>query len=99
MDSRLSPMSEPQKLVLRDIDNRDEEMAPYEFIGEVETICGYIDGPVRKDSRDVTGLDQALEAIRRGELGIANDHLNKRFGIYLREATPEDSREIEFEDD
>lgn len=79
------PHAEKAQITLRDIDNRDGD-EPYQFTGTAEQVCGYIDGPLRRDltaphDDDLAG---AMEAVRRGEIESANHVLNP-MSVYLSE--------------
>lgn len=79
--------SEP-RYTLRDIDNRDDDEAPYEFTGTAEQIIGYLNGPLRSDlvaTYDTSRLDSAIEAVRTGDLEAANEHLAD-MAVHLRRA-------------
>lgn len=71
------------QITLRDIDNRDGD-EPYESTGTVEQVCGYIDGPLR---RDLIGGDaelaEVLAAVRSGDLEAANAIL-QTWAVHLR---------------
>lgn len=74
------------QITLRDVDNRDDAGAPYEFTGTPEQIVGYLDGPLRGDLLD-KGADWLAEAIRLvtlGDLDGANALLNANAAVYLR---------------
>jgi hypothetical protein len=72
-------------ITLRDIDNRGDDGAPYEFTGTAEQIIGYLDGPLRRDLRDDSALDieGAIAAIRRDDLITANGILNRGAAVHL----------------
>ena len=61
---------------MRDLDNRDEDGAPYEFTGSLDQVAGYLDGPLRSDLTDpaasAADLDAAIEHVRGGRLASAN---------------------------
>lgn len=83
-----------KKITLIDIDNRDGDGAPYEFTKGATSVCGYLDGPLRRDLRDATGLDEAIAHVRAGDLDAANAILNKRMSVYLRCADTTESETI-----
>ena len=72
-------------ITLRDIANRGDDGAPYEFEGTPDQIIGYLDGPLRRDLRDDSTLDVegAIAAVRRDDLITANGILNRGAVIYL----------------
>ena len=77
--------AEKPHITLRDIDNRDGD-EPYQFTGTAEQVCGYIDGPLRRDLTEPHGDDiaGAMEAVRRGDIEAANHVLNP-MAVYLSE--------------
>ena len=74
-------------ITLRDIDNRDGDGAPYEFTGTAEEICGYLDGPLRRDltNNHDDDLFDAMEAVGRGDIDAANAIL-RPMSVHLRTA-------------
>ena len=77
--------TEKAQITLRDIDNRDGD-EPYQFTGTAEQVCGYIDGPLRRDLTEPhdDDLAGAMAAVRRGDLPTANHVLNP-MAVYLSE--------------
>ena len=73
------------KIRLRDIDNRGDDGAPYEFTAEPEKVIGYLDGPLRRDLRDpeVAWLGEAIAKVRSGDIDGANALLNPNAAVYL----------------
>lgn len=68
------------EITLRDIDNRDDNGAPYEITTSVESVIGYLDGPLRRDLSDqeIGGpdIDEAIEHLRAGRIDEANALVN-----------------------
>lgn len=67
-----------RRITLRDLDNRDADGAPYEFTGTPVKVISYLDGPVRGDihtPESTARLDEAIAAIRAGDITTANEHL------------------------
>ena len=68
------------EITLRDIDNRDDTGKPYEITTAVESVIGYLDGPLRRDlSEPAIGgpdIDEAIGHVRAGRLDEANALLN-----------------------
>lgn len=63
-----------QLYLLRDIDNRDDDGAPYETVGPLEFLAEYIDGPLRSDLTDDADLDtDEIVAAMRGRK-FSDDH-------------------------
>lgn len=79
--------------VLRDIDNRDDDGAPWEC--ESPTLAGfigYVDGPLRSDITGQEGLDaldEAIDALRREWFPDAEARL-RELGVYIRLETRND---------
>lgn len=71
-------------ITLRDIDNRDADGAPYEVTTDVESVIGYLDGPLRSDvvADSHADLDEAIEHVRAGRIDVANGLL-RSMAIYL----------------
>lgn len=66
-------------LVLRDIDNRDSDGAPFEFTGAPGKVISYLSGPVRSDLSTPAAaerLNAGIAAIRIGDLELANKYLS-----------------------
>lgn len=84
------PTTKARKITLRDVDNRDDGGAPYEFTGYARKVIGYLDGPLRGDVHDEDGLDAAIEYVRAEDIDKANALLS-RMSIHLRftDAEPE----------
>lgn len=61
---------------LVDVDNRDDTMRPHEFVGDVDMIVAYLDGPLRSDLthpiEDAASLDEAIAAVRAGDIRLAD---------------------------
>jgi len=71
------------KITLRDMDNRDGDGAPFEFIGTVGRAIGYIDGPLRKDLRESDPMvDRVIGLLRANVFGSAIT-MAKQWGLYL----------------
>lgn len=85
MADRNKSTAEKAQITLRDIDNRDGD-EPYQFTGTAEQVCGYIDGPLRRDLTEPHDdeLADAMAAVRRGDIGAANHVLN-HMAVYLSE--------------
>lgn len=75
-------MAAIRKITLRDVDNRDDAGAPFEFTNSPDSVVSYIDGPLRRDLRTDEGLDDAVAAVRAGDLATANAILNP-YSVYL----------------
>ena len=79
--------------VLRDIENRDDDGAPWEI--ESSTLAGfipYVDEPLRNDVTSQEGLDaldEAIEALRRELFPEAEARL-RELGVYIRLETRND---------
>ncbi len=75
-----------RKIRLRDIDNRGDDMAPYEFEGSTETVIGYLNGPLRRDSTPDAHhqIDEAIEFLKQGRVTEAAKVIG--LGIDLQEA-------------
>lgn len=76
-----------ENYVLRDIDNRDDDGAPYEFtVTSLAEMIPYVDGPLRSD---ITGaeereeLDETIEHLRRERFDLAEPRL-RELGVYIR---------------
>lgn len=88
------------EITLRDIDNRDEDGAPYEITVAHESVIGYLDGPLRRDLTDAVfgeDIDEAINHVRAGRLDAANKILNP-MSVYLRpfpEQTPDHTNRSE----
>lgn len=73
----------PLTITLRDIDNRDDDGAPFEATGPAEQIIRYLDGALRNDltfDADASAIDDAIAAIRRGDIPRASaepEHTNR----------------------
>lgn len=76
------------KITLRDVDNRDDNGAPFEFTGTREQIVGYLDGPLRGDLLDKGGdwLAEAIRLVTLGDVTSANQLTSARAAVYLEEA-------------
>lgn len=64
---------------LRDLDNRDENSAPHEFVGDADEVCGYLAVPLRSDLSDPDDgaeIDKAIVQVQAGDLKAANATLN-----------------------
>lgn len=74
------------EITLRDVDNRDDAGAPYEFTGTREQIVGYLDGPLRSDLLDKGGdwLAEAIRLVTLGDIASANELTSARAAVYLR---------------
>ena len=85
MGDRITQGPEKAHITLRDIDNRDGD-EPYQFTGTTEEVCGYIDGPLRRDLTEPhdDDLADAMDAVRRGDIEAANHVLN-HMSVYLSE--------------
>jgi hypothetical protein len=74
------------EITLRDVDNRDENGAPYEITVAHESVIGYLDGPLRRDLTEpdlhADLIDAAIEHVRAGRIREANGLLNN-MSIYL----------------
>ena len=72
--------------VLRDIDNRDDDGAPWET--ESPLLAGfvpYVDGPLRSDlttDEAREAVDEAIDALRRENFPLAEERL-RELGVYL----------------
>ena len=73
-------------ITLRDIDNRDQDGAPFEFTGSADQVIAYIDGALRSDLTEpelhADLLDEAIAHVRAGNLRAANSALNV-MSVYL----------------
>lgn len=78
------------KVRLRDIDNRDDQGAPYEVVTTLSKAARYIDGPVRRDLTDANthdeALDQAIADLTAENIAAANRILNQ-FSVYITEVS------------
>lgn len=78
------------KVRLRDIDNRDDQGAPYEVVTTLSKAARYIDGPVRRDLTDANThdeeLDQAIADLTAENIAAANRILNQ-FSVYITEVS------------
>lgn len=74
------------EITLRDVDNRDENGAPYEITAAAESVAEYIGGPLRSDLTEAAlhelDLDAAIEHVLAGRLAEANAILNP-MSVYL----------------
>lgn len=74
------------KITLRDIDNRDDAGAPFEFTGDVDSVVRYLDGAVRSDLTDGAtagaDLDEAIALLRGGSVEMASGLL-RPMSVYL----------------
>lgn len=78
-----------RRITLRDLDNRDADGAQYEFTGTTVRVISYLHGPVRGDihtPESTARLDEAIAAIRAGDITTANEHLTA-LSIRLEEQT------------
>lgn len=77
-------MSEQYKL--RDIDNRDDSGAPFEFtVASLAEMVPYVDGTLRGDVHDPEGreaVDEAVDALRREWFPTAEARL-RELGVYI----------------
>ncbi|MBG6083259.1 hypothetical protein [Zhihengliuella flava] len=71
---------------LRDLDNRDENGAPFEFsVPTLTEMIPYVDGPLRSDMTSDEGhgrVDQAIDALRRENFPVAEQRL-RECGVYI----------------
>lgn len=73
---------------MRDLDNRDDDGAPWEVTDEPEKLIPYLDGPVRRDLTDPANeseLDALIDAFKRHDLSVVQE-AGRAFGIYVSEA-------------
>lgn len=71
---------------LRDIDNRDEDGAPFEFtVSTLAEMIPYVDGALRGDvlGSGVEHIDVAIDYLRRERFDLAEQELRK-VGVYIR---------------
>lgn len=71
---------------LRDIDNRDDTGAPFEFtVPTLTEMIPYVDGPLRSDIWNPEGketIDEAVDALRREWFPTAEARL-RELGVYI----------------
>lgn len=70
---------------LRDIDNRDDAGAPFEFdVPTLAEMVPYVDGPLRGDVHEGSHwhVNAAIDALRREWFPTAEEHL-RAVGVYI----------------
>lgn len=72
---------------MRDVDNRDDAGAPFEFTGTLTQIAEYVDKPLRGDITNPgdVDIDGLVKRLRAGDLP---DLDLRELGVYVTEVTP-----------
>ncbi|MGJ3403238.1 hypothetical protein [Glutamicibacter sp. Je.9.36] len=70
-------------ITLRDMDNRDDAGAPFEFTDTTDQAIKYIDGPLRKDIREGGPLVDRLIALLRANVHGSAIAMARHWGVYL----------------
>ena len=76
-------MSESYRL--RDMDNRDDDGAPFEFTtNTLAEMIPYVDGPLRSDVAvdGIEAVDGAIDYLRRERFDLAKQEL-RNLGVYI----------------
>ncbi len=73
--------------ILRDIDNRDENGAPWETAGTLQALAKYVGGALLKDITDNEAAEDIRAVAAEMERGVLSDESQARLkevGVYVR---------------